>query len=154
MAHPLSIYLQKVNVHLASAMQTANNLSVLRKEVRSNIQSKCHDLFSTAEQLAKKIEEKIKIPRMTQFQQHKENYLPTSGNHYRVFIGFFDHFISQLNELGFTKHINTLLIIENFIPNKLIQFSENEIETITEVISKQWPIVVSSWLCCPLQLPV
>jgi len=28
MAHPLSIYLQKINVDLASAMETANNLSV------------------------------------------------------------------------------------------------------------------------------
>ncbi|KAL5237545.1 hypothetical protein ACI65C_004955 [Semiaphis heraclei] len=145
-AHPLSIYLQKVNVDLASAMETANNLSTLIKEMRSNVESKFHDLFSTAEHLAKEIGENIKIPRVTHFQQHRANYELTSAeNYYRVsvFIPFIDHFISQL-EIRFTKHKNTLSIIHNFIPNKLIKLSENEIETSTEVMSKQWPVVISS----------
>lgn len=146
MAHPLSIYLQKVNVDLASAMETANNLSTLIKEMRSNVESKFHDLFGTAEHLAKEIGEDIKIPRVTHFQQHRANYELTSAeNYYRVsiFIPFIDHFISQL-EIRFTKHKNTLSIIQNFIPNKLIKLSENEIETSTEVMSKQWPVVISS----------
>lgn len=81
---------------------------------------------------------------MTQFQQHRENYESTSAeNYYRVsvFIPFIDHFISQL-EIRFTQH-KKLSIIQNFIPNKLIKLSENEIETSTEVMSKQWPIVMS-----------
>ncbi|KAL4130683.1 hypothetical protein QTP88_008087 [Uroleucon formosanum] len=146
MAHPLSIYLQKVNVDLASTMETANNLSTLIKEMRSNVESKFHDLFSTAEHLAKEIGEDIKIPRVTHFQQHRANYELTSAeNYYRVsvFIPFIDHFISQL-EIRFTKHKNTLSIIQNFIPNKLIKLSENEIETSTEVMTKQWPVVISS----------
>lgn len=53
-----------------------------------------------------------------------------------AFIPYIDHFISQLN-LRFTKHKNTFLIIQNFISNKLIQLSENEIETSMEVMSKQ-----------------
>jgi len=127
-------------------METANNLSTLIKEMRSNVESKFHDLFSTAEHLAKEIGEDIKIPRVTHFQQHRANYELTSAeNYYRVsvFIPFIDHFISQL-EIRFTKHKNTLSIIQNFIPNKLIQLSENEIETSTEVMSKQWPVVISS----------
>jgi transcriptional regulatory protein LevR len=67
MAYPLSMYLQKVNVDLASAMEAANNLSVLIKVMHSNVQSKFHDLFRTAEELAKEIGEDIKIPRVTQF---------------------------------------------------------------------------------------
>ncbi|KAL4122094.1 hypothetical protein QTP88_014490 [Uroleucon formosanum] len=61
MAHPSSIYPQKVNIDLASAVKTANNLSSLIREVRGNVR--------TAEQLAKEIGEKIEIPRVTQLQQ-------------------------------------------------------------------------------------
>jgi len=93
------------------AATAANNLSLLIKEMRSNIQSKFHDLFSTAEQLAKEIGEEIKIQRVTQFQQHRANYELTSAeNYYRVsvlFIPFIDHFISLL-EIRFTKHKNPL----------------------------------------------
>ncbi|CAI6349488.1 unnamed protein product [Macrosiphum euphorbiae] len=46
--------------------------------------------------------------------------------------------------IRFNKHRNTLSIIQNFIPNKLIKLSVNGIETSTEVMSKQWPIVISS----------
>lgn len=53
-------------------METANNLSTLIKEMRSNVESKFHDLFSTAEHLAKEIEEDIKIPRVTHFQQQSK----------------------------------------------------------------------------------
>ncbi|KAE9536596.1 hypothetical protein AGLY_006998 [Aphis glycines] len=146
MAYPLSIYLQKVNVDLASAMETANNLSMLIKEMRSNVESKFHDLFRTAEQLAKEIGEEIKIPWVTQFQQHRANYELTSAeNYYRVsvFIPIIDHFITQL-EIRFTKHKNTLSTIQNFLPNKLVKLSENEIETSTKMMSKQWPVVISS----------
>lgn len=51
-----------MDVDLASAVETANNLSMLIKEMRNNIQSKFNDLFSTAEQLAKEIGEEIKFP--------------------------------------------------------------------------------------------
>jgi len=75
MAHPLSIYLQKVNVDLASAMETANSLSTLLKKIRSDVQSKFYDFFSTAEELGKEIGEDIKIPRVTQLQKHRANLL-------------------------------------------------------------------------------
>jgi len=47
-------------------------------------------------------------------------------------------------DIRFNKHKNILSIIQNFIPNKLIKLSENEIETSTEVMSKQWPILIIS----------
>lgn len=72
----------------------------------------------------------------------------SAENYYRlsVFIPFIDHFNSQ-SEIRFTKQKNTLSIIQNFIPNKRIKLSGNEIETsmeVLEVMSKQWPIVISS----------
>lgn len=81
---------------------------------------------------------------MTQFQQHRANYEPTSAENFcrvSVFIPFIDHFISQL-EIRFTEHKNTLSTVQNFISNKLVKLSENEVETSTEV-SKQWSIVIS-----------
>lgn len=71
MAHPLSIYQQKVNIDPVSAMETANNLIILIKGMCNNVQSKCHDLFRTA---FKNIGKEIKIPIVIQFQQHRKNY--------------------------------------------------------------------------------
>lgn len=71
LAHTLSIYLQGVNnVDLACAVETANNLSTLIKELRNNSDMKFHEIFKTAGELANEIGEEIKIPRVTQFQQH------------------------------------------------------------------------------------
>lgn len=52
MAHSLINLSTKSNVYLASAMETANNLSGLIKEIRSNIQKKFLDLFRAAGLLA------------------------------------------------------------------------------------------------------
>lgn len=45
MDHPLSIYLLKVNVDFASAMETVNNLSRLTEDMRINVQLKFYDFI-------------------------------------------------------------------------------------------------------------
>lgn len=112
--------------------------------MRSKEQSKFHEIFN--KQLAEDIGKEIEFPRVTKFQQHRANYEPVSVEDYfrqSIFITFIDHFISQL-ELKFIKHKKTFSSIKNFIPNKPVKLTKNEIIISIEVMLKQWPIVVSS----------
>lgn len=84
-------------------------------------------------------------PKVTQFQRHKENYESIStDNYYRKspFIPFIDYFVSQF-ELGLTIHKTTLSIVQNFISNKLIKLSENEIMASADIMSKQWALMIN-----------
>lgn len=61
----------------------------------------------------------------------------SAESYYRksLFIPFIDHFVWQ-----FTKHKYLHSIFQNFIPNKLLKLSENEIVASIRWCVKQWPI--------------
>jgi len=138
-AHLLSIQLQKVNFDLASVIYRLLIISVLIKEFRSNVHSKCHDLFNTTEQLAKEIEEEIKIPMVTH--RHAPRIFVWGG----FKVSFFPY--TQVNNFYtyvYVRLYHVLIKLFMYLSNKLIKSSENEIKTSIELMLKQWPIVVSS----------
>ncbi|KAL4122093.1 hypothetical protein QTP88_014489 [Uroleucon formosanum] len=110
--------------------------------IGSKFQSSTWTKFSTLlSPQSGEVGRKISIYKLSTRQNHERNsdkiqFMDAIQMRIYAFIPYIDHFISQLN-LRFTKHKNTFLIIQNFISNKLIQLSENEIETSMEVMSKQ-----------------
>lgn len=57
-AKPLTVYLQKTNIDLADAMEMADTLIKLLEDMRVNVMAKFHELFISAQNIAKEIQEK------------------------------------------------------------------------------------------------
>lgn len=145
LAQPLSTSLQTKNIDLISAVNLADGLNSLLKEMRENAISKFHELFLKAENCASEIGEAINIPRLANRQNYRDNYdLTNPEDYYRVsvFIPFVDHFINQL-ELRFLKHKNILLSIQNIVPNTAINIDENAVNESIDVIILQWPEIIN-----------
>ncbi|XP_055308167.1 uncharacterized protein LOC129572247, partial [Sitodiplosis mosellana] len=60
---PLSVCLQAKNNDLASAIEMADNLSHMVKEMRENSKTKFNEIFVNASELAKEIGKEITVPR-------------------------------------------------------------------------------------------
>lgn len=151
LAEPLSVALQAKYVDLASAMEMTDNLSLLLKNMRENSETKFQELFIIARKLTEEIGEEIKTPRIANRQTHRENYQCNSPEEYyriAVFIPFIDHFISKLDQ-RFLKHKLVLSKIQNIIPNMIVNLNETEIKETVEVISMQWPnmLTTSNIIC-------
>lgn len=117
------------------------NLQKLLLRIRENAEEKFREIFIAAEKLSNEIGEEIKIPRVTQYQRHRENYESNSPEEYyriAVFIPFVEHFINQL-EIRFLKQKEVLCKIQNIIPNKVIKLNKIEIDGTCDVILTQWP---------------
>lgn len=74
LSNPLTVYLQKTNVDLADAMEMADNLVTLLEEMRVNVVAKFHELFTSAQNIAKEIQSQISIPRIAKTQRYRANY--------------------------------------------------------------------------------
>lgn len=145
LAEPLSVSLQAKNADLASAVDMANSLNLLLKDMRENAELKFHELISTAQNCAQEIGEEIKIPRLVGRQNYRENYdLNSPEDYYRVavYLPFIDHFINQL-ELRFLKHKKMLLNIQNILPNTAINLNEQAINESIDFITMQWPEIIT-----------
>lgn len=144
LAEPLSVSLQTKNADLASAVNMADGLNCLLKEMRENAEVKFHELFCDALNLAEEVGEEIKIPRVANRQNYRENYsISNPENYYRVtvYIPFIEHFINQL-ELRLLKHKNILLKIQNILPKTAVHLNDQEIYESIDVITMQWPDIV------------
>lgn len=126
---------------LAAAVELANNLFLLFKKYRDNSESKFHELYTIAENLAEEISEEITIPRKTKYQSYRDNYDTRSTEEYcrlSIFIPFIDHFICSLEE-RFVRHKDILSRIQNILPDIIVTLNEMEIGDSIDVILSQWP---------------
>lgn len=109
--------------------------------MRENVESKFKKIFTDAEKIAESVGEKIEVPRIVHSQKHRQNYQSSSAEDYyrtSIFIPFLDHFISSISD-RFVKHKQTLTIIENTIPEKLVRKDVENIDETVNVIMNQWP---------------
>lgn len=140
-AHPLSVSLQGKQVDLSAAMEMVNILLTLLKKMRENAELEFHKLFNVAGNIAEEIGSEIKVPRLAKHQTHRENYENSCAEEYyrrSIFIPFVDHFIHYL-ESRFTAHKNLLCTIQNFLPSKIIELEESELNESIDIIVEQWP---------------
>lgn len=147
LAQPLSTSLQSVYIDLCCAIEMVESLKNLLLNIRENAEEKFHEIFIVAENLSNEIGEEITIPRLAQYQRHRENYDPCSTEEYyrvAVFIPFIEHFINQL-EIRFLKQKEVLCKIQNIIPNKVIKLNETEIDGTCDVILAQWANVSTAY---------
>lgn len=117
---PLSKSLQTENIDLADAMENANDVLEILKEMRSNADEKFAELFKSVEILCTEIDISIQMPRIVQRQTMRANVSSNTPEEYfrrTVFVPFLDSFIGQL-EQRFTAHQGVLGKFQILIPKK------------------------------------
>lgn len=139
MALPVSTALQGKNVDLASAMGMIGSLSEILNKMRENAQTNFQKIFLNASNFSNEIGEEIKVPRIVGIQRHRANYDQQSPEDYyrlSIFIPFLDNFITQLHDRILT-HKNILSEIQNLLPVKIINLSDDQIGKTINVIMSQ-----------------
>lgn len=110
---PLSKFLQTKNIDLVEAIQTADNVVNIIKQLRLNDESEFKIIFNNVKSKCDALNIEISIPRTANKQKNRCNIqVDFPEDYYRIslFIPFIDHFLNQLND----RFLNHRSIIENF----------------------------------------
>jgi hypothetical protein len=115
---PLTKYLQNVNIDLKKAVEYAEHVNSIMKDIRTTAESEFHLIFREAEDICSKLRIPIILPRVVQKQVHRHNIINEDPEAYfRIssFIPFVDTFISELNE-RFLMHREVLNSFQVLLP--------------------------------------
>lgn len=140
--HPLTAALQAKNIDLAGALKMTEQLISELENMRESY-DKFNELFTDSTNLAREIEEEIKIPRTVKRQIYRDNFeVDSPGNYFRlsIFNPFVDHFVVHLKD-RFMKHKDVLGKIQNILPYIIVDIDEESINESIEIFLLQWPII-------------
>jgi len=132
---PLSKFLQTKNIYLVKAIQTADNVVNIIKQLRLNDESEFKIIFNNVKSKCDALNIEISIPHTANKQKNRCNVqvdLPEDYYRISLFIPFIDHFLNQLND----RFLNHRSIIENFnfiLPSSNSIYNEEKIKQLVKI---------------------
>jgi hypothetical protein len=124
---PFSKFLQTKNVDLVEAIQTADDVVNIIKQLRLNDKSKFKIIFNNVKSKFDALNIEISIPRTTSKQKNRCNIqVDLLEDYYKIFlfIPFIDHFLNQLN-YRFLSHRSIVENVNVILPSSIsIQYEE------------------------------